>query len=286
LDALGTDYRSYLENTKEIMPYPLPIHKDLIELLKKYYIVGGMPEAVQCYARTKDFNEVREIQNEILNSYQLDFAKHAEKSDIPKLTHIWDYIPVQLSRENKKFIFSAIKPSARAREYEDALSWLSDVGLIYKAYLAKTIKHPLAGYIDTSAFKIYYLDVGLLAAKAHIQQDILVQGNALFSEYNGAFVENYIASHLKSMEVDLYYWKNENATAEIDFVYEHRSGIYPLEVKSGINPKSKSIYSFQEKFNPSLNVRTTLLNLKKDGAFLNIPLYLILKLRDILESKD
>lgn len=277
LDAVGkSEYRELLEGLNKISPLPEPLHEELINLLRKYYFVGGMPEAVRYYSEQNDFFEVKKIHKEIISSYILDFAKHAPSSDIPKLTDIWNSIPSQLARENKKFMFSAVRKSARARDYEDALLWLDHSGLICRAFLLSACKSPLSGYFDRSSFKVYLLDVGLLGSMANIPVAELSQGNALFNEFGGAFVENYVAEQLTSLlGTNLYYWKNEMGIAEVDFVCEKEKSVYPLEVKSGTNVRSKSLKSFDDRFQPKFLCRTTLKNLKMDGKIINIPLYAV-----------
>ena len=266
-------YVDHLTEKRDLESLPDPLHDELVNLLRSYYYVGGMPEAVNHFAKTRDYGAVREIHGEILRAYSLDFAKHAPVADIPKLTLIWDSVPSQLARENKKFVFSAIRPSARSREYENAISWLEDAGLIYKSRLVSRANVPLDGYRDKNAFKVYLLDVGLLGAMANIHKDILVKGNEIYNSYHGDFVENYVAQHLRSsVKTNLYYWKSDKGTAEVDFLYENRSQIYPLEVKAGINPKSKSLLSYNYRFHPRMLLRTTLLNCQKDGMIWNIPL--------------
>lgn len=276
LDAVKQgELRKLIENTSEFIPYHEPFHRELIDLLRIYYYIGGMPESVQFFSETNDFFKVREIQKEIINSYILDFAKHAPTQDMPKITLIWESIPAQLGKENKKFIFSVLKKTARAREYENALKWLEDTGLILRVNLIKTGKIPLNIYSDRSIFKIYSLDVGLLGALAKIPTDILTHGDQLYKEYKGAFVENYVAQQLKSHEeTELYYWKSAGS-AEIDFICEYGNDIFPLEAKAGINPRSKSLSFYDKKYNPNILSRTTLLNLKHDGKICNYPLYAI-----------
>lgn len=276
LDAVNrSELRSLIESTSEFTPYPAPFHHELTDLLRVYYYVGGMPEAVQFFAEANDFLGVREIQKEIVNSYILDFAKHAPSQDIPKLSQIWDSIPIQLGRENKKFVFSALKKSARAREYESALQWLQDAGLILRAHLVKAGKLPLSAHAEKSIFKIYVLDVGLLGALARTPTDILAHDDRIFTEYRGAFVENYVAQQLTShKETELYYWKSEGL-AEVDFICEESRHVFPLEAKAGINPRSKSLGFYAEKYNPQILSRATLLNLKHDGNIINYPLYAI-----------
>lgn len=277
LTAIGrSEYRALLEGLEKISPLPEPLHEELIGLLRRYYIVGGMPEAVRYYSEQNDFFEIKKIHKEIINSYILDFVKHAPTLDIPRLTDIWNSIPAQLARENKKFMFSAVRKSARARDYESALLWLDHSGLILRAFLLSACKSPLSGYFDRSHFKVYLLDVGLLGSMANIPAAILSQGNALFSEFGGAFVENYVAQQLTStFQTGLYYWKNESGIAEIDFVCEKENSVYPLEVKAGVNVRSKSLGSFDHRFKPKFLCRTTLKNLKADGKIINFPLYAI-----------
>jgi len=284
LNAVGAEkYRKLLEDLNEFSPLPQVFHEELIDILRQYYFIGGMPEAVKYYIETKNLFEVRTIQKEIINSFVLDFAKHAPASDIPKLSLIWDSIPSQLARENKKFIFSAIHKSARAREYKNALLWLEDAGLIYRSFYVSVGKHPLKAYIDRSCFKVFAFDVGLLGAMANVPIDVLTQGDRLFSEYEGAFVENYVAQQLiSSLKIDIYYWKSTGKMAELDFLCEIDSNIYPLEVKAGINPKSKSLKSYDNQFHPLILARATLLNLKHDGKICNIPLYAIPGLKNLV----
>lgn len=278
------DLREYLEKTSKPAPFPKPLHLKLIQYLRTYYFTGGMPEAVAYYAQHKDLNEVREIQNEIINAYALDFAKYAASPDIPKLSLIWDSIPVQLAKENKKFVFTMLKKSARLRDFENAIEWLEKSGLILRLFRVKTAKHPLKAYVEDNIFKIYVLDIGLLGAMASIEPDIIIRGDRIFREYEGAFVENYVAQQLKATKgMDLYYWQS-SGTAEVDFICEYSGHILPLEAKAGINPRSKSLKSFDQKFNPPILSRTTLLNLKKDNRFVNIPLYALLLFPELLTS--
>lgn len=277
LDAMGESrYRRLLEQAHGFVPFAEPFHRDLIRLLTQYYVVGGLPEVVGYFADKGDVREAREIQNEITSSYVLDFAKHAPAADIPKLTQIWESIPKHLGRENKKFVFSAVKKGARAREYQNALTWLEDTGLIYRALAVNTSKHPLKHYADASCFKVYALDVGLLGAMARSPTDLIVQGERLYNEYEGAFVENFVAQELVSqLGKPLYYWRSRGGKAELDFLIEVGGTVYPLEVKAGINPRSKSLKSYDLQFAPRRLARTNLLNLKKDGKTCNVPLYAI-----------
>ncbi len=280
LDAMGESrYRKLIENLDPPVPINEAFHSHLIDLLRCYYFVGGMPEPVEHFVETGNGRETREIQEEIIKSYVLDFAKHAPSTDIPKLTQLWDSIPKHLGRENKKFVFSAVRKGARARAYENALTWLEDAGLIHRANAVETCKHPLKHYADVSCFKIYALDVGLLGALAGSPVELLAQGGRLFNEYEGAFVENYVAQQLVShFRQDLFYWRSKGGKAELDFLCEFADRICPLEVKAGINPKSKSLKSYDLQFQPVRLMRTNLLNFKMDGKICNLPLYAVSQL--------
>jgi len=284
LTAMGeTGYRHLIEEIDEFAPLTEALHSELIDLLRRYYFVGGMPEAVKHFSETGNGRGIREIQNEIINSYVLDFAKHAPSADIPKLTRIWESIPKHLARENKKMVFSAIKKGARGRTYENALTWLEDAGLIYRSLAVQTAKQPLKHYADSSCFKAYVLDVGLLGAMANAPVELLVQGERLFNEYEGAFVENYVAQQLVShFAQSLFYWRSKGGKAEVDFLCEFSGQIFPLEVKAGLNPKSKSLKSYSEQFKVDHLIRSNLLNLKKDGKLFNLPLYTISRLAGLI----
>ena len=277
LDACGkSGLREMIEEKTQPIPFAAPFHKELINMLREYMYTGGMPEAVNYYCQSGDLQGVREIQKEIINSFILDFSKHAPNSDIPKISLIWDSVPTQLARENKKFMFSAIKKSARAREYENAIEWLTNAGLILKSYCVSNAKRPLKGYMNREAFKVFMLDVGILSAMAGIPAEKVVRGDSLFNEYQGAFTENYVAQQLKAMKTaDLFYWKSEGKKAELDFLCEIGATVQPLEVKAGINPRSKSLKSYETQYSPPVLSRTNLLNLKQDGKVCNYPLYAI-----------
>ncbi len=271
-----------LRNLSAIEPLAEPFHRELVHLLRKYIFVGGMPAAVDCLVSAGHLSEVRTVQEEIIRAYTLDFAKHAPTSDIPKLSHIWESIPTQLARENKKFMFSAIRKSARARQYENAIHWLEDAGLILRAFCVKTGKLPLKGYRDPGVFKVYALDVGLLGAMAGLPHQQMVVGNRAFEEYSGALTENYVAQQLGALHgTNLSYWKSSGGRAEVDFLMELKGAVVPLEVKAGINPKSKSLQSYDNQFQPPCLLRTTLLNLRLDDRLCNIPLYALNSIHNI-----
>lgn len=279
ITALGQEKtRKFLEEEHNFEPLPGPIHEKLLELLKIYFFVGGMPEAVAEYAKTENLNSVREIQNEILASYEKDFSKHAPPHEIMKITTVWKQIHRQLAKENKKFIFSAIRTSARGRDYEDAIQWLVDAGLIHKSFQVPTPKFPLSAYADNNIFKIFSLDVGLLGAQSNLSPHTVIDGNALFTEFKGALTENYVAQELiAKTQKEPYYWTSEG-TAEIDFLIEKDHEIYPLEAKAGSSQKKKSLLVYDQKYSPSKLIRATTMNLKHDGAIYNYPLYMISKI--------
>jgi len=278
LEAVGkSKLKDLITSCFEPKPFPLSFHEDLLRLLRIYYFVGGMPEVVKEYTQSNQLESIRMIQKEILNTYVLDFAKHSKAVDIPKINQVWNSIPTHLSKENKKFIFSAVRKGAKAREYENVIQWLVDAGLIYKSYQLSAPKYPLSGYVKNNIFKIYALDIGLLGALSNLPLNIIMDGDKLFTEFKGAFVENYTAQQLIShFDLDLFYWTSKGK-AEVDFILPMES-IIPLEAKSGINTKSKSLKLFMVKYSPKTGYKTSLKNLKKDGNIINIPLYAISQL--------
>jgi len=275
LDAQNKEnLRSYLEEIVDVKPLSEPIHEQLLKYVRYYLYVGGMPEAVATYIKTNNLNEVRKVQQEILDAYLLDFSKHAPPNEIMKLTSVWKSIPSQLAKENKKFIFSEINKGARFREYENALEWLSDAGLIYRSFCVSTPRLPIDGYTERNIFKIFMLDVGLLSAMSQIPARSILEGNLLFTEFKGALTENFIAQELKARDFDLYFWKSKNE-AEVDFLVTYESEIYPVEVKSGTSTKQKSLAVYRNKYNPKMATRVSTLNLIQEKDFFNYPLYLI-----------
>ena len=275
IDALGEGrYRGVIEGHDEPTPFPEAFHHALVDLLRAYYYVGGMPEVVAHYADNRDVAAVRTVQQAIVDAYVLDFAKHAPAREVARIIAVWESLPRHLARENKKFIFSAIQPSARARDHEDAIVWLEGAGLIHRAFAVETARLPLRGYADRRSFKVYALDVGLLGALADTAPQLMAHGDRLFAEYRGALVENYVAQQLgASLAGELYYWRSSGGKAEVDFLLQPEGALLPLEVKAGVNPRSKSLRSFDSQFAPPVLVRSTLLNLKRDARVLNIPLY-------------
>ena len=263
--------------SKQDYPMITSFKQTYIDALKQYYFVGGMPEAVQSFAENMDFNEVREIQKRILAAYEQDFSKHAPNEIVPKIRMLWNSIPSQLARENKKFIYKVVKEGARAREYEDALQWLVDARLVHKIYRSTAPGLPVAAYDDLSAFKIYLVDVGLLRRLAQLAPTSFGEGNRLFTEFKGALTENFVLQTLiTQFEVVPRYWSQNNPPYEVDFLIQRENDIFPVEVKSEANTTSKSLKKFKELFpdQVKLRVRFSLDNLKLDDDVLNIPLFM------------
>ena len=247
-----------------------------IDALKHYYFVGGMPEAVQSFAENKDFNEVRAIQKRILVAYEQDFSKHAPNEIVPKIRMLWNSIPSQLARENKKFIYGLVREGGRAREYETAIMWLSDCGLVHKVSRVNAAGIPLKAYVDLKAFKLFIVDVGLLGCMAGLRQRTLLDGDDLFVEFKGALTEQYVCQQLKTIEdLGVYYYTNDRGSCEIDFVVDTGEQIVPIEVKAEINLRAKSLKTYRERFEPELSVRTSMADYKKEDWLLNLPLYAI-----------
>lgn len=264
----------YIKSIKEIENIPDIFFNQLEEKLKAYFIIGGMPEAVNVWVNEKDMELVNNVQDNILKAYESDFSKHIQNSEANKISLIWNSIPSQLAKENKKFLYQTIKEGARAREYENALNWLNDANLIYKIYNVKKPDMPLVAYNDLSSFKIYMNDVGLLRKMANLNSRIVVEGHKLFEEFKGALTENYILNMLCSIfDVIPNYFTFDRH--EIDFVIQHDNRIIPIEVKSSNSTNNISLTRYNEKFNNDLSIRFSMNNLKKDGKILNIPLFLV-----------
>ena len=244
------------------------------ELLKQYYYVGGMPEVVSSFAENNDFDKVRLLQTEILNSYERDFSKHAPHEIVPRITMLWNSIQAQLAKENKKFIYGLVKKGARAKEYELALSWLINSGLVYKVKRISKPDIPLSGYADESAFKLFVVDLGLLCAIGDIDAITLLNGNSIFEEFKGALTEQYVLQQL-IVNKALFYWSAETGTAEIDFLIQHLGKVVPIEVKSSENLQAKSFKVYCRKYHPEMAVRTSMSDYRKEDWFDNIPLYAV-----------
>jgi len=257
----------------------------LLEYLKQYMFIGGMPEVVKNFAINKDFLEVRNIQNQILKDYRNDFSKHIPKAIMPKVLLVWDAIPVQLAKENKKFVYNQVVEKGRAKDFEDAITWLADSGLIYKVHKLTKPYLPISGYVEENIFKLFLLDVGLLSAMSHLDRRILLEGDALFTEFKGSIAEQYVMQELKSIgDVELSYWGNDTGNAEVDFVLQCESRVIPVEVKSGTNLKAKSLKIFMDKYNPKYAVRTSPADYKQSDNLYDIPLYMIENIKAFCKS--
>ncbi len=277
--AVGERYAELLDSRDHEM---ITSFKQIyIDALKQYYFVGGMPEAVQCFADERDFNEVRLIQQRILAAYEQDFSKHAPASIVPRIRMVWNSIPSQLAKENRKFIYGLVREGGRAKDFETAIMWLCDCGLVHKVSRVNGAGIPLKAYEDLKAFKLFSLDVGLLACQAGLHQRTLVEGNDLFIEFNGALTEQYVCQQLKTLDdIGLYYYTNERGSCEIDFIADTRAGIIPVEVKAETNLKAKSLRTYYEKFKPEISVRTSMADYKMEEWLLNLPLYAVEKLAE------
>ena len=247
-----------------------------IDALRYYYYVGGMPEAVQSFADDNDFNEVRNIQKRILAAYEQDFSKHAQIEIVPKIRMLWNSIPSQLAKENKKFIYGLIREGSRAKDYEAAIMLLSDCGLVHRISRVNAAGMPLKAYEDLKAFKLFVLDIGLLGCMSGLHQQTLLDGNELFVEFKGALTEQYVCQQLENLDdLAIYYYTNDKGSCEVDFVVDTGEQIIPIEVKAEVNLKAKSLKVYHEKFNPKISVRTSMADYKEDDWLINLPLYAI-----------
>lgn len=247
-----------------------------IDWLKKYYFIGGMPEVVTSFVKNKDFTEVRYIQNSIIEMYENDFSKHTKDNELPRIRMVWNSIPMQLAKENKKFFFGKIKEGARAKDFELAIEWLQDCGLIKKVYNVSKPAMPLKAYIEFSAFKIYLLDVGLLGALSDLDAVSILQGNDIFTEFKGAMTEQYVMQQIiADTEYTPYYFTESNSQVEIDFVVQKAGSIVPIEVKAEENLKAKSLKTYCDKYNPKVAIRTSMSDYREQDWMTNIPLYCI-----------
>jgi predicted AAA+ superfamily ATPase len=248
----------------------------LNEYLRYYLYVGGMPEAVFQFSQDRDWTKVRQIQNRIINAYENDFSKHAPNEIVPRINMVWRSMPAQLSKENKKFIYGVIKEGARAKDFELAIQWLIDSGLLSKCYRISKPHLPLIAYQDLSAFKLFFNDVGLLGAMAGLDTITVIDSDALFTEFKGALTEQYVFQQLiLDRDIFVAYWTNDRGSSEVDFVVQKGNKIIPIEVKSGENLKAKSFKLFCEKYHPTQAIRTSLSDYRKEDWMTNLPLYAI-----------
>ena len=258
-----------------------------IDLLKQYYYIGGMPEVVDAFIRDGDYKEVRTIQNSILESYDKDFSKHPPLDLVPRIKMVWNVLPSQLAKENRKFIYGAVKSGGRAKEFELAIMWLQDAGLLYKVNRVSNASLPLGGFEDINAFKLFMVDVGLLGAKSGLDAKTLLDGNEIFGQHKGsltgALTEQYVLQQFKSIDdIATYYWTPDEGIAEIDFLIQISGNVIPVEVKAAENLKAKSLRSFRDKYHPKVSVRTSMSDYREELTMTNIPLYAVGLINDLM----
>ncbi len=264
----------YMDSIKKVENIPEIFFDRLSEKLKAYFIIGGMPEVVDSWVKHKDMEKVNKIQDDILKSYESDFSKHTSNVEANRISIIWNSIPSQISKENKKFLYQVAKNGARAREYEGAVNWLKDANVVNKIYNVKKPSMPLISYNDLSSFKIYLNDVGLLRKKTDLDSKVIVEGNKLFQEFKGALTENYVLQTLVAKGLNPYYFTFDNRY-EIDFVIQYQNEIIPIEVKSGGSINNSSLKVYNEINKPKTRIRFSMKNLNKDNNLINIPLFMV-----------
>ncbi len=255
----------------------ITLFKDkFIERLKQYYFVGGMPEVVHSFTKELNYLKIRKLQENLLKAYEQDFSKHAPHRIVPRIRMLWHSIPSQLAKENRKFIYGLIRQGARAKEYEEAINWLTDCGLLHKVYLVNKPAMPLKAHEDLKSFKLYMVDVGLLGAMAGLDAKTLLHGNVLFSEFKGALTEQYVLQQLLLQNTgNINYWATQHARAEVDFLLQWQNQVIPIEVKSEENLQAKSLKVYKNKFNPSVTIRVSMANYRLESTLINLPLYAV-----------
>lgn len=279
--AIGEERFVELLNKKDFKTIKL-FNNKYEKLLKQYCYIGGMPEIVQDFVENKDFESVRNLQKEILSAYEEDFTKHISANTVAKIRLLWKSIPAQLSKENKKFIYGAAKEGARARDFEAALSWLINSGLVYRVNKITKPDLPITAYEDFNSFKLFVLDVGLLGAMTDLQADTIIDGNRIFEEFKGAIAEQYVLQQFKTIkDLPVFYWSNETSRAEIDFVIQIKSDVVPVEVKAERNLQAKSLKVYMEKFKPNYAIRTSMADYKKTDNLIDLPLYTLENIKNL-----
>ena len=277
LTAQGnSDLSEYLASYDKPEPIPETIFSLLKDKLKTYYITGGMPEVVRDWIENKDLDSTERLLYSILDAYGNDFGKYSSKTDVSKIHLVWDSLPSQLARENKKFLYSAAKPGARAREYERAVEWLRNARIVRKVFRSTAAGLPVAAYDDLSAFKLYMSDIGLLRRHAGLHPSVISEGNMLFTEFKGALTENYVLLALEKQFNEPRYWSENNPPHEVDFIVQWENELVPVEVKAGTNTRSRSLQIYKDKYKDmvKLRVRFSMDNLRLDGDLLNVPLFM------------
>ena len=266
----------------------MTVFKDkLIDLLKHYYFIGGMPEAVFVYQETYDLNQVRDVHRRLIDGYEQDFSKHVPNLLLPRVRMAWQSIPAQLSRENRKFVYGLVKEGARAREYEIALQWLFDMNVAAKVVRITKPDIPLNAYQDPNSFKIFMNDVGILSTLSNLDMKRLLEGNQIFEEFKGALTEQFVFQEIRSLDnLTPHYWSADRSSAEVDFVIEYEGKIVPIEVKATNNLRGKSLKSYFDRYHPEKSIRTSLADFRDEGWLINIPLYALSQFLDITFAPD
>jgi uncharacterized protein len=284
LKAYDIKQYNWLSDIHSFEAVPEVIHTQLIESYKVYLACGGMPEAVSRYLDTKDWGQTETVIQNILKAYPLDFSKHINNKDIPRVYQVWNNLQDQLAKEDRKFKYGLVQKNARAREYESAIEWLCLSGLVHRVYNVQTPRLPVSAYKDSSAFKLYLTDAGLLRSRFGLDAQVAIKGDILFTEFKGILTENYVLQSLVQQFGDeQFYWTSGNQ-AEIEFLLPFNRMIIPIEAKSSINVKAKSLSEYRKKYSPEMSVRFSLRNMQKEGDLLNIPLYLVDSLKDLITS--
>ena len=275
LTALGKEQQADLiNNTEQDFELLKVFSEEFKELLKYYFFIGGMPEVVSTWIETKDFNEVRRVQNELLMTYENDISKHTASEMANRIKQVWASVPSQLAKENKKFLYSVVKESARAREYENAINWLKNAGLLVTIHRINKPGIPLKAYEDLEAFKIFILDIGLLCSMTDLSAKVLLEGNRLFTEFKGSLTEQFVCQQLISeLEITPYYWSAKDGTAEVDFIFQADALVIPIEVKAEINLRAKSFKLYRDTYNPEIAFRFSLTDFVDHGSLKDVPLY-------------
>jgi len=258
----------------------------MLDLLRQYYVVGGMPQAVSAFLARRNFEEVDRIQNDLLLAYERDIARHTGSLNTQKILTVWNAIAAQLAKENKKFVFRKMQEGARSREYEDAIQWLVDAKMIRKAVRNTQPELPLSGFSDDRSFKLYHLDIGLLRRVARLDAAAVTLPNDLFSIYRGAFTEQFVFQTLASSQriEARHYWSNPSGTAEIDCVFQYANRIFPLEMKAGINTRARSLSYYMDTFHPDFGIRTSMKPLSVGDRIVDIPLYSLPSLSAMIDE--
>ncbi|WP_252507367.1 ATP-binding protein [Treponema sp. C6A8] len=285
--AIGKEQHATLINSKNPdMELIKSFSHDFTEFLRYYFFIGGMPEAVSTWVETNDFNEVRRVQKELLRTYENDVSKHTTDEMANKIRQVWDSVPSQLAKENKKFLYSVVKESARAREYENAINWLKSAGLLIKVHRINKPGIPIKAYEDLEAFKIFILDTGLLCSMTNLSGKVLLEGNRLFTEFKGSLTEQFVCQQLISeFGIEPYYWSSKSSTAEVDFIFQNDDEIVPIEVKAEVNLQAKSLRQYRETYNPTTALRFSLSDYKNHGVLKDCPLYALPIIREFLTEK-